>query len=116
MQTARTRGELQASGYQVRTVRAEMRRNLLDRLSRRGYRCLAGKGLDAIGDGLGDVLAIFLALQPLFLVGAVEETHLGETSRRGGCVKVRPEHAKRLRLNTRCRIERLVSVGQLGNP
>jgi magnesium chelatase subunit I len=35
MQTARTLGELRDSGYQVRSVRAEMRRNLLDKLSRR---------------------------------------------------------------------------------
>jgi magnesium chelatase subunit I len=35
MQTARTLGELRAAGYQVRGVRAEMRRNLLDRLTRR---------------------------------------------------------------------------------
>ncbi|MBI1817789.1 MAG: sigma 54-interacting transcriptional regulator [Deltaproteobacteria bacterium] len=35
MQTARTLGELRAAGYQVRGVRAEMRRNLLDRLNRR---------------------------------------------------------------------------------
>ncbi|HUI26641.1 MAG TPA: magnesium chelatase [Candidatus Kryptonia bacterium] len=35
MQTARTRSELRESGYQVRTVRAEMRRNLLDRLNRK---------------------------------------------------------------------------------
>jgi magnesium chelatase subunit I len=34
MQTARTLGELRDSGYQVRSVRAEMRRNLLDRLGR----------------------------------------------------------------------------------
>jgi len=33
MPTARTLGELRESGYPVRTVRAEMRRNLLDRLS-----------------------------------------------------------------------------------
>ncbi|MBI4515772.1 MAG: magnesium chelatase [Deltaproteobacteria bacterium] len=35
MQTARTVGELRASGYTVRSVRAEMRQNLLRRLSRR---------------------------------------------------------------------------------
>ena len=35
MQTASTRGELRDSGYQVRSVRAEMRRNLLQRLNRK---------------------------------------------------------------------------------